>query len=147
MLRLWSGIPIPITPAACLSWIWSVSDEELVGLTIRPRSGDHTGAKLNPDFPDPARACAAAYGDFLFGGTTFRRVMAGLSSCRGGWAVVCRTLGCPDMALDQAYLRFHAAEGDRTPVTLLGLFPENIMRNVNREQSRLLGYVLGVPGA
>ena len=31
--------------------------------TAPPR--DHTGAKLNTDFPDPGTACAAAYGDFL----------------------------------------------------------------------------------
>jgi hypothetical protein len=95
--------------------------------TTAPR--DTTGAKLNPDFPDPAKACASAYGDsFVWGDDV---------ALRDGWIEqLSRLIGCrvsnygvSGYGTDQALIRFRRAT-DRPPIVLLGIFPENLVRNV-----------------
>ena len=93
---------------------------------------DRTGAKYNSDFPQPGHACASAYGDsFVWGDDV---------PLADGWIEqLSRKIGCrvanygvPGYGTDQAYLRFMRMTQDEAPVTLLGIFPENVMRNVNQ---------------
>ena len=119
----------------------SMEDQELgwpsaEGAASPPR--DPSGAKRNPDFPDPAIACAAAYGDsFVWGDDV---------PLDEGWVEhLSRVLGCrvsnfaiPGYGTDQSYLRFRRIS-DNAPVHMLGIFPENIMRNVNQYRVFLWG--------
>jgi hypothetical protein len=93
---------------------------------------DWTGAKYNSDFPQSRHACASAYGDsFVWGDEV---------PLADGWIEqLSRKLGCrvanyavSGYGTDQAYLRFMHMTQDDAPVTLLGIFPENVMRNVNQ---------------
>jgi hypothetical protein len=93
---------------------------------------DPTGAKYNSDFPQPGHACASAYGDSFVWGNDIPP--------SDGWIEqLSRKLGCrvanygvSGYGTDQAYLRFIRMTRDEAPVTLLGIFPENLMRNVNQ---------------
>lgn len=117
-------------------------DEELgwpsrTELFSSPR--DKTGAKENPDFPDPERACASAYGDsFIWGDEV---------PLASGWIEqLSRLLGCrvsnfgvSAYGTDQALVRFRRNVQDHAPVVLLGIYPENIERNVNHFRPLLFG--------
>jgi hypothetical protein len=93
---------------------------------------DHTGAKFNADFPQAEHACASAYGDSFIWGDDI--------PLADGWIEqLSRKLGCrvanygvSGYGTDQAYLRFTRMTRDDAPVVLLGIFPENVMRNVNQ---------------
>jgi hypothetical protein len=93
---------------------------------------DWTGAKYNSDFPQPGHACASAYGDSFVWGEDI--------PLADGWIEqLSRKLGCrvanygvSGYGTDQAYLRFVRTAWDEAPVTLLGIFPENLIRNVNQ---------------
>jgi hypothetical protein len=93
---------------------------------------DSKGAKLNPDFAPSARVCASIYGDSFVWGDDI--------PLADGWVEqLSRKLGCrvanygvSGYGTDQAYLRFVRTTQDDAPVVLLGIFPENITRNVNQ---------------
>lgn len=100
---------------------------------------DRSGAKLNADFPDESRACASAYGDsFIWGDDV---------PLQQGWIEqLSRLLGCrvanygvSGYGTDQALVRFRRLTSDSAPVVMLGIFPENIMRNVNQYRA-FFGY-------
>jgi hypothetical protein len=97
--------------------------------TAPPRDAD--GAKRNPDFPE-SDACASAYGDsFVWGDDV---------PLADGWIEqLSRLLGCrvanygvSGYGTDQALIRFRRLTKDVAPVAMLGIFPENVMRNVNQ---------------
>jgi hypothetical protein len=98
--------------------------------TMPPR--DRSGAKSNPDFPEPANACASAYGDSFVWGDDI--------PLNEGWIEqLSRLLGCrvanygvSGYGTDQAFLRFRRMRSDEASVAILGIFPENVMRNVNQ---------------
>jgi hypothetical protein len=100
---------------------------------------NRTGAKQNPDFPQGARTCASAYGDSFVWGDDI--------PLADGWVEqLSRKLGCrvanygvSGYGTDQAYLRFTRMTQDEAPVALLGIFPENVMRNVNQYR-QLIGF-------
>lgn len=106
--------------------------------SVRPPR-DATGAKLNPDFPQTDRPCASAYGDSFVWGVNIPP--------RDGWVEqLSRKLGCrvsnygvPGYGTDQAFVRFERMTNDAAPVVMLGVFPENIVRNVNQYRG-FLGY-------
>ena len=100
---------------------------------------DRTGAKQNPDFPQAEHACMSAYGDsFVWGDDV---------PLNEGWVEqLSRKLGCRvanygvgGYGTDQAYVRFTRMTNDDAPVALLGIFPENAMRNVNQFRA-LIGF-------
>jgi hypothetical protein len=100
---------------------------------------DRTGAKYNPDFPQSESPCASAYGDSFVWGTDIPRA--------DGWVEqMSRKLGCrvanyavEMYGTDQSYVRFLHIRQDEAPVTLLGIFAENIVLNVNQYRG-FLGY-------
>jgi hypothetical protein len=118
------------------------ADEELVwplDPTAPPR--DRSGAKLNADYPTPGGACISAYGDSFIWGDDVPPA--------DGWIEqLSRRIGCRianygvgGYGTDQAYLRFRKTAADEAPVVILGIFPENLMRNVNQYRS-FLGWTL-----
>jgi hypothetical protein len=127
----------PSLTVAANSWNNSAAkvDEELGW----PLAGDATsgtrdpnGAKVNNDFADTDEPCFSAYGDsFVWGDDV---------PLRDGWIEqMSRRLGCrvanygvSGYGTDQALLRFRRTGHDRAPVVILGIFPDNIVRNVNQ---------------
>ena len=96
--------------------------------TAPPR--DHTGAKLNTDFPEPGTACAAAYGDSFVWGEE-------VAPAEGWIEQLSRLIGCrvsnygvSGYGTDQSFVRFHRNTGEAAPVVILGIFAENVVRNV-----------------
>ena len=96
--------------------------------TAPPR--DHTGAKLNTDFPDPGTACAAAYGDSFVWGEE-------VAPAEGWIEQLSRLIGCrvsnygvSGYGTDQSFVRFRRNTGEAAPVVMLGIFAENVVRNV-----------------
>ncbi len=93
---------------------------------------DTSGAKINAEFPQTGHACVSAYGDsFIWG--------YGIPLQDGWIEQLSRKLGCrvsnygvDGYGTDQAYVRFTRMTLDEAPVVLLGIFPENAMRNVNQ---------------
>jgi hypothetical protein len=100
---------------------------------------DKSGAKYNAEFPQPDHACVSAYGDsFIWG--------FGIPMQDGWIERLSHILGCrvadygvPGYGTDQAYVRFMRTTQDEAPVALLGIFPENVIRNVNQFRG-LLGF-------
>jgi hypothetical protein len=100
---------------------------------------DRTGAKYNPDFSQSEHPCASAYGDSFVWGTDI--------PLADGWVEqLSRKLGCrvanygvEMYGTDQSYVRFLRIRQDEAPVTLLGIFAENIVLNVNQYRG-FLGY-------
>jgi hypothetical protein len=107
--------------------------------TLTQPSYDVTGAKYNSEFPQPGHACASAYGDsFVFGADVaaadgWIERLAHLLRCRVA------NYGVNAFGTDQALVRFRRNANDEAPVVLLGIFPENVMRNVNQYRA-LMGY-------
>jgi len=93
---------------------------------------DNTGAKENADFADARASCATAYGDsFVWG--------YGVPTGKGWVEEVSRQLGCrisnfavPGYGIDQALIRFRRNAADTAPVVLLGIYPQDVMRDVNQ---------------
>ena len=96
--------------------------------TAPPR--DHTGAKLNTDFPELGTACAAAYGDSFVWGEE-------VAPAEGWIEQLSRLIGCrvsnygvSGYGTDQSFVRFQRNIGEAAPVVILGIFAENVVRNV-----------------
>jgi len=100
---------------------------------------ERTGAKYNPDFSESDYPCASAYGESFVWGSNIPLV--------DGWVEqLSRKLGCRVAnygvelyGTDQSYVRFLHNKQDDAPVTLLGIYPENIVLNVNQYRG-FLGY-------
>jgi hypothetical protein len=100
---------------------------------------DASGARRLPAFPEPGGACVSVYGDsFAFGDEL---------GAKASWAnQLARTLGCRvanygvnGYGTDQAYLRFRQMADDEAPVTILLIYPQNIMRSVNQFRALITG--------
>jgi hypothetical protein len=108
-----------------LGWVKPADPRELAHL-------DASGARKLPAFPDvTAKACVSLYGDSFTWGQeiddehTWANYLAQHAGCRvADW-------GVPAYGTDQAYMRFLRAKDDKTPVVLLGILSENVLRNVN----------------
>ena len=102
---------------------------------------DPSGAKLNALFPNASEACLSAYGDsFIWGDEV---------PLAEGWIEqLSRRLGCrvsnygvSGYGTDQAYLRYRRNTEDKAPVVILGIFPDDIVRNVNQYRA-FMGFQL-----
>jgi hypothetical protein len=100
---------------------------------------DSTGAKLNPEFPASSRACASAYGDSFTWGEELAPADGWIEQLSHRLGCRVANYGVSGYGTDQAYQRFRRTAADDAPVALLGIFPENIVRNVNQYRA-LIGY-------
>jgi hypothetical protein len=136
----------PDLERARLNWMTATApaDEEIgwpSPSTLTQPNYDVTGAKYNAEFPAPGHGCASAYGDsFVFG--------ADVAAADGWIERLAHLLGCRvanygvnAYGTDQALVRFRRNANDEAPLVLLGIFPENVMRNVNQYRA-LMGYDL-----
>ena len=100
---------------------------------------DVSGSRPVPAFPNTAESCVALFGDsFTFGSEV---------SDDAAWGnLLARRLGCRvanygvgGYGTDQAFLRFLDRERDRARIVILGIFEDNLQRNVNRYRALLVG--------
>jgi len=95
---------------------------------------DASGSRPIPAFPDPNRTppCVSLYGDSYTEATgvdhehAWSNVLSLLLNCRAS------NFGVAGYGTDQAYLRFLLNTQDPAKVVILGIFPENIKRDVNQ---------------
>ena len=99
---------------------------------------DATGSRFVPTFPSPGNECITLYGDsFTYGDEvtaeeTWGNILSKLIQCRVA------NFGVPAYGTDQSLLRFQNNREDKAPISILGLFPLNLLRNVT--QYRYLVY-------
>jgi hypothetical protein len=134
----------PDLDAARKNWIAASADvDEELGwpppsvATKPPR--DRTGAKFNAEFPESGNACASAYGDSFVWGEEIPPADGWIEQLSHRLGCRVANYGVSGYGTDQAYLRFRRITADEAPLALLGIFPENIVRNVNQYRA-FLGY-------
>ena len=99
---------------------------------LRGDAYDSSGARPLPAFPRPGDECISLYGDsYTYGAEVshaeaWGNVLAQRAGCRVG------NFGVGGYGTDQAVLRFETNNGDSAAVSVLGLFPINMLRNVNQ---------------
>jgi hypothetical protein len=130
---------------ASMNWAAAAGADDEIGwpspATLTQPPYDASGAKYNAEFPQPGHACASAYGDsFVFGADVpaqdgWIERLAHLLGCRVA------NYGVNAYGTDQALIRFRRNRDDEAPLVLLGIFPENVLRNVNQYRA-LMGYDL-----
>src|SRR5262249_53390334 len=85
-----------------------------------------------PAFPTPGNECVSLYGDsFTYGSEVsdseaWSNVLSTSLNCRVA------NFGVGGYGTDQAYLRFLRTSNDNSELVILGIFPADIMRNVNQ---------------
>ncbi len=95
---------------------------------------DKLGSRRGTVFTDPDRhpACISLYGDsFVYSedvsfADAWGNVLAKLQNCR------VNNFGIAGYGTDQAYLRYLHNKADRSPIVILGIYSDNIRRNVNQ---------------
>ena len=115
-----------------VGWATEVPSENRYAVDIESRP--------NKIFPNAKASCVSLYGDsFTFGSEVnddeaWGNVLSGLLDCKvanyaqGGYGT------------DQAYLRFElTGEVDKSPVNILTIYPDNILRNLNQYRPYLAG--------
>lgn len=93
----------------------------------------------SPALPQGINICLSLYGDSF--------VYASEVSDADAWGnLLAEQLQCPvanygvgGYGTDQAYLRFTQNEEDEAPFTILGIYPQNLLRNVNQYRFLLTG--------
>jgi hypothetical protein len=106
-----------------LGWPAKKTDENGLGLIE---------SRPIPTYPTPGHECVSLYGDsFTYGdevahSEAWSNVLSSKLKCRVG------NYGIGGYGTDQAYLRFLNNVHDSARVVILGIFPENVLRNVNR---------------
>lgn len=93
---------------------------------------DRAGARPNPSYPENEPPCAAAFGDSFTYSSYVDDDKAWpyqLSKKMGCYVV---NYGVGGYGTDQAYLRYTLTDVETASIVILGLFPENIQRNINQ---------------
>jgi lysophospholipase L1-like esterase len=111
-------------------------------LEIRPKFYDTSLSRQNPAFPDPNRTPAhiSVYGDSFTEAWgvhhehAWSNILSMLLNCRVS------NFGVAGYGTDQAYLRFLQNTQDPAKVVILGIYTNNIKRNVNQLRN-LIQYV------
>lgn len=89
-------------------------------------------SRVIPSFPSPGGECISLYGDsFTYGDeVSDSEAWSNALSLRLGCRVA--NYGIGGYGTDQAYLRFRKNVADEAKVEILGIFPDNVLRNVNQ---------------
>ena len=93
---------------------------------------DRSGSRPVPAFPRPGNECVTLYGDsYTYGAEVsdeeaWGNVLARQAGCRVG------NFGVGGYGTDQAVMRFEANLADSAAISILGLFPVDMLRNVNQ---------------
>jgi len=99
---------------------------------------DESGSRPVPAYPEPGKECLTIYGNsFTYGAEVsdkeaWGNLLAEYLKCRVG------NFGVGGYGTDQALLRFEANDADTAPVSILGIYPTNVQRNVNQARYLLM---------
>lgn len=99
---------------------------------IGGRRHDRSGSRPVPAFPEPGAECLSLYGDSFTYSTevtdadAWGNVLAEQLDCRVA------NFGVGAYGTDQALLRFERNRNDHAPVTILGFFVRDVLRNVTQ---------------
>ena len=106
---------------------------------------DASGARRSPAFPQPGNECVLLFGDsFTYADeveadVAWGNLLAKRIGCRVG------NFGVGGYGTDQSLMRFQAQSAVEARVAILGIFPHNLLRNVNQERYFLTaGNALGL---
>jgi hypothetical protein len=105
----------------------------------RAEQFDSSGARPSPAYPTPGDECISLYGDSLVYASEVADAEAwgNLLSQRTRCRVANFAVG--GYGTDQAYLRFRGNERDHARVTMLGLYLDDAIRNVNQYRFLITG--------
>ncbi|MBI2235652.1 MAG: hypothetical protein HYU60_01630 [Magnetospirillum sp.] len=125
---------VPNTPRATYENYLLHGNRTDLGWAGRGADFDEAGGRLVPAFPKPGGECASVYGDsFAFGvGLAPTETWVNQLSLRLGCRVA--NWGEPGYAVDQAVLRFLGNGQERPRIAVLAIWPEDILRSLNRWQ-------------
>ena len=96
-------------------------------------------SRPNPAFPETESSCVSIYGDSFTKGSevnddeAWGNVLSGLLDCKVA------NFGIDGYGVDQAYLRFRLNDRDKSPINVLGIYPYDILRNLNQYRPFLAG--------
>ena len=95
---------------------------------------DASGARSNPSYPEPGTEYVSSYGDsFTFGDeVSDDAAWSHVLSRRLGARVA--NFGVGGYGTDQAFLRFKKNTHDHAHLTILGIYPDDLKRNVNQQR-------------
>jgi hypothetical protein len=102
-------------------------------------TSDRSGARRSLAFPETGNECVSLYGDsYTFSAEvsdneSWGNILAQRLGCRVG------NFGVIAYGTDQVVLRFIANTKDSAPVTVLGIYADNLLRNVNQYRYFLTG--------
>ena len=102
-----------------------------------PKPG--SGPRPSPAFPDTGSSCVSLFGDsFTYGAevgddAAWGNVLAQRLGCRVA------NYGVGGYGTDQAFLRYRDRADEHAPIVILGIFEDNVQRNVNRLRELLAG--------
>jgi hypothetical protein len=100
---------------------------------------DATGARISPAFSAPGTECVSLYGDsFTFGSeVNNEQAWGNLLALELGCRVA--NFGVGGYGTDQSVLRFSENTKDNSSIVILGIFADNVLRNVNQYRYFLTG--------
>src|SRR6185436_13401342 len=95
---------------------------------------DVSGARPDPSYPESGSEYASSYGDsFTFGDeVSDEAAWPHVLSQKLGARVA--NFGVSGYGTDQAFLRFRQNTHDRSRVVILGIYPDDLKRNVNQQR-------------
>jgi hypothetical protein len=93
---------------------------------------DLSGSRRIPAFPEPGNECVTLYGDSFVYGSDVRdeEAWGSLLSERLGCRV--GNFGVEGYGTDQAFLRFQSNRSDAARITILGIYPHDVLRNISQ---------------
>ncbi|HJQ82794.1 MAG TPA: hypothetical protein VKA21_01865 [Candidatus Binatia bacterium] len=103
-----------------------------------PAASEATRSRPDPLFPEPGTEWVSAYGDSFTQGhgvgddATWCHVLSRKIGARVA------NFGVGGYGTDQAFLRFRKNGADRARVTILGIYPDDLKRNVNQQRYLLM---------
>ena len=100
---------------------------------------DESGARRNPAFPIVGTACVSAYGDSFTWGDEVPPADAWVTRLAERLGCRVANYGANGYGTDQAFLRWRLTTGDEARLVIFTIYPENVVRNVNRYRPLLTG--------
>lgn len=100
---------------------------------------DASGSRLTPSFPDPGAECVSLYGDSFTYGSDVDHEQAWSNKLSQMLGCRVANFGVGGYGTDQAYLRFEGNVADAAEISILGVFPTNVIRNLTRNAYFVFG--------
>jgi len=100
---------------------------------------DTSGSRPIPSFPYPGTECVSLYGDSFTYGSDVDHEQAWSNKLSQMLGCRVANFGVGGYGTDQAYLRFEGNVEDTAEISILGVFPTNVIRNLTRNAYFVFG--------